>query len=72
VKTDLHAELRPPISGSASMLACILVAACAAASALANSTITLSPLVLTTWPPLDSAASRTRSMQRAITSSAAA
>src|SRR5262245_893515 len=47
--------LTPPTGGRASILACILEAALAAASGLANTTISLPPMVLTTRPPVDSA-----------------
>src|SRR5467141_2755917 len=54
------------------MEACIFAAACTAASGVGKSTITSSPIVFTTWPPVDSAAVRSRSMQRAMAFSATA
>src|SRR5216684_4343503 len=53
----------PATAGRASMHWCILAAALAAASGVAKSTITSSPMSLTTRPPADSAAVRNCSMQ---------
>src|SRR5437899_3865134 len=65
-------SLVSPTAGSALMEACIFAAACTAASGVGKRTITSSPMVFTTWPPVDSAAVRSRSMQRAMAFSATA
>src|SRR5437667_32974 len=65
-------SLVSPTAGSALMEACIFAAASTAASGVGKRTITSSPIVFTTWPPVDSAAVRSRSMQRAIAFSATA
>src|SRR5882762_77524 len=53
----------PSTAGRASMHWCIFAAALAAASGVAKSTITSSPMSFTTRPPVDSAAVRNCSMQ---------
>ena len=65
-------SLVPLTGGSVSTAACISEAALAAASGVGKSTITSSPMVFSTRPPVDSAACESRSMQRSITSRAAA
>src|SRR3989454_8051941 len=65
-------SLLSPTAGGALMEACIFAAASTAASGVGKSTITSSPIVFTTWPPVDSAAVRSRSMQRAMAFSATA
>jgi len=64
-------SLVPVDRGSVSTAACISEAPFAAASAVGKSTITSSPMVFSTRPPVDSAACESRPMQRPMASCAA-
>jgi len=65
-------SLVPLTGGSVATAACISEAPFAAASGVGKSTITSSPMVFSTRPPVDSAACESRPMHSPMASSAAA